>query len=161
MIVVADTAEEQATWPKLGADADGGRGEVGVGERVGQGVVTAEDDVEGARDGVGEGAQVGDAEGDASAQGGGLAAGVLDGGRSEVGRVDGVAAQGQADRLGADAAGAIEDAQGGVAELGAEDAVEDVGLTLDRAVPVSEDQMVVGGEFVVEARDWVRHSTSG
>ena len=119
---------------------------------MGEGIVAGEHRVEGALDLGPETAHVGDAEGERRAAGGGLAPGAGDRAAADVGGVHPVAARRQADRLGADAAGAVEQAMGTGAERHADQAVEHLGLAGEGLVPVVVDQVVVGGEPVVEVR---------
>ena len=81
-----------------------------------------------------------------------LAPGAGDRAAADVGGVHPVAARRQADRLGADAAGAAKQAMGTGAERHADQAVEHLGLAGEGLVPVVVDQVVVGGEPVVEVR---------
>ena len=61
-----------------------------------------------------------------------------------------MAVQGDADRLRADAAGAVEHALGRVAELAADEPVEHLALGAHRRPPVDVERVVVVRELVVE-----------
>ena len=152
LVVVADAGEEEATGFEFGGHGAGGGFELG-GIEVGQGVVEGGDDVEGGVGDLGERGHVGDVEVDLERARGGFVAGAGDGGGAEVGGGDAVAKLGEAEGLGADAAGAVEDMERVRRGFRGQDGAEDSGLAGDGGVPIVEDEVVVIGEGVVEAED--------
>ena len=69
----------------------------------------------------------------------------------------GVAEEGQADGLRANATGGIEDAIRSLAEDVLDDAIERRGLALQRRRPVREEQVVIRRHLVVETLHIVTH----
>ena len=120
--------------PQLPAHAVQRRGDVGVLDQVREGIVAGEHHVEGAGHGLGERAHVGDAEGDVDVERRCLVSGALHGAGADVGGMDGVTAERQPDRLGADAAAAIEDRDGTVSERRPDESIEPLALPPHRAL---------------------------
>ena len=73
----------------------------------------------------------------------GLAGGTLNCRRAEVGVVDAVAQECQADRLRADAAAEVEDRQRPIPQQPSQQAVENLTLPADAFGPVLEQQVVI------------------
>jgi hypothetical protein len=69
-----------------------------------------------------------------------------------------VAEEREADRLGADAAGAVQDGERTIPEFIPDQAVEHGRLPLHRRPPVGEDEVVAIRKPVVERTDLVTHA---
>ncbi|HEX8243481.1 MAG TPA: hypothetical protein VF541_08300 [Longimicrobium sp.] len=126
------------------------RQDLAVGEQVRERVVGAQDHVERAAVVVERGPHVRHGEGDGEAAPFRLAARAGDGAGAEIRRRHAVAERGQAQALGADAAGRVQHRAGAAADTRADDGVELRRLPRDAGVPVREDQVEEGREPVVE-----------
>ena len=121
-------------------------------DEVWEGVVEGDHDVEWPRDHTRKRADVGDVKGDGGVEARRLALCALDGSRAHVRRGHLVAAEREADRLGADPTGRIKDGPRTFGHLRPDGPVDDLALSEHRRVPVREDGRVVIGQLVVERR---------
>src|SRR3954468_11086245 len=113
------------------------------------GVVTVDHDVEGAIHRI-EVAEIGAPEVDLPAEASCLATCAAESTVADVGANNAVAVLGEPDRLGSDAACAVQDVPRPGTESVSDQPIEDATLPLHRFFPIPVDQVVVVGQAVVE-----------
>jgi hypothetical protein len=141
-VVVADRDQQATTGAQSGRDRTQGGEQVVGGVQVRQRVVDTEHGIEAAAHGPLEVAHVRDHKPDRQAPACRLLTGPADGARTEVARGNAVAERGQAERLGSDAAGAVQDIEGRGSVP--DKRTQNTGLALEGGGPVGEDEMMVG-----------------
>ena len=68
---------------------------------------------------------------------------------------------GEAERLGTDAAGAIQNAKGAMGKMPSQERLKHCGLPMNRRIPIVEEEVIELGEIVVERDGAGRHGRQG